>query len=197
VLLISPVCVQTGECPLGWYQLATTQGRLILSTNDPSMTGVTVNAALRDREDRKHSHKYNSSVSLPAKGLDAAWGLDFQGACSGTYDTHGPLNEGASGLPFSQLALCTIKQASSDPTPFGTLAFFTEDVSQCPPQWAPAQAINGRFLVPSWDGDVTPSTSQPLQPREDRQHAHTFSVEVRSACLSARLFAASRCCCAG
>jgi len=46
------------------------------------------------------------------------------GAAHGNYPANGDFDNATSGLPFTQLLLCTLKLDTADAIPFGTVAYF-------------------------------------------------------------------------
>jgi len=112
------------SCPSGWYPLVTAEGRLIVSVSSAGNAGVTVNQPLQDQEDRVHSHTFETYLDLPSKSVAAIDCCNNQGACNDQYPVGGTLDKTTTNYPFVQLLLCTIQQATTDPVPIGTIAYF-------------------------------------------------------------------------
>jgi len=167
------------QCPDGWIPVETAQGRLIVSVSDPEQAGITVGVPLGDQEDRIHVHTYETAVKLSEKDIAAIGCCNDQGASHGTYPISGKVNSSTSGLPFVQLLLCQIEQATLDSVPFGTVAYFSPTVTACPDQWTPFDTASGRFMIPGYDGDgIITSQSLPLSSGEDRIHGHIFNLTI-------------------
>lgn len=106
------------------------------------------------------------------------------GACHGDYAIDSSFTQGTTGLPFVQLLLCTIKAATIDPVPFGTVAYFDPTVSSCPSNWAPFTLSTGRFLLPGYSSKgLVPSRTAPMKPGDDIVHSHTFAASLRPAAV--------------
>jgi len=170
---------ESDSCPDGWIPVETAQGRLIVSVSDPEQAGITVGVPLSDQEDRVHTHTYETALKLPEKDVAAIGCCNDQGACHDNYGISGKLNVSASGLPFIQLLLCQIEQTTLDEVPFGTIAYFSPTVSQCPDQWKPFDTADGRFMIPGYDGEgIITSEATPLSSGEDRIHSHMFNLTI-------------------
>jgi len=170
---------QGDECPDGWFELDTAQGRLIISVSDPEQAGITVNSPLADQEDRIHTHTYETQFTLNEKQIAAIGCCNDQGAAHGSYPISGKLNTSTSGLPFIQLILCQISEATLDAVPFGTIAYFSPTVSQCPDNWKSFDGANGRFIIPGYSGEgVIPSEAEPLASGQDILHGHAFQINI-------------------
>jgi len=167
------------ECPEGWFELDTAQGRLIVSVSDAEQAGVTVNSPLSDQEDRVHTHTYETEVTLDEKQIAAIGCCNNQGAGHGSYPISGKLNTSTSGLPFIQLILCQIANPTLDEVPFGTIAYFSPTVSQCPDQWKAFDGADGRFIIPGYSGEgVIISEADPLTSGQDLWHSHSFQINI-------------------
>jgi len=167
------------SCPPGWSELSSAKGRLLVSVTDSTQAGITVNPPLVDQEDRKHTHKYLTSVQVPSKAVAAIDCCNNQAACNGIYGLPGESNEGTSGLPFIQLPLCTHKDEDDSPVPFGAVAYFEPNTKSCPTNWIPYAQSEGRVIIAGFDKGTIASETKPLDSGEDRRHSHSFSTTVR------------------
>eukprot|EP01094_Clydonella_sp_ATCC50884_P016831 TRINITY_DN2838_c0_g1_i2.p2 TRINITY_DN2838_c0_g1~~TRINITY_DN2838_c0_g1_i2.p2 ORF type:complete len:264 (-),score=63.52 TRINITY_DN2838_c0_g1_i2:748-1539(-) len=168
-----------GSCPDGWSELGTTRGRLLVSVSQAGQGGVTVNTPMKDREDRTHAHSYTAPLELPQKNIAADDCCNGQGACSGPYTLQNDTLPGTTGLPFVQLLLCTKNGSSSSSVPFGTIGYFSPEVSACPANWKPLAEANGRVIIPGYSATgISVSSSPPLKSGEDRTHVHNLTVSV-------------------
>jgi len=90
------------------------------------------------------------------------------------------MNDSTSNLPFAQLIICQLDQATPDPVPFGTVAFFASSVSTCPATFLPYAGAAGRFIIPGYSSQGTlPSVAPPLTSGEDLVHKHTYLTTVK------------------
>ncbi|MBL8682231.1 MAG: hypothetical protein JNK05_23895 [Myxococcales bacterium] len=96
-------------CPMGWAPATTVQGRFVVGVTESAGVGRTVGNALMDRENRAHTHTFNTTVNLPARAIAAGDGSNNQGARSGMYTVMGTTTAASSGLGFVQLRAC-VKQ---------------------------------------------------------------------------------------
>lgn len=152
-------------CPDGWYTPAEMTGRLIVSVTDGSISGLTVNNPLGDREDRAHTHSYAGNLGLPSKHIAADSCCDTQGGSAGNHSYTGTTHNGTSGVPLTQLYFCTLKANDSSFLPFGGVGYFAGEFTSCPAQWTPFTAAQGRFIVPGYiptGGAPVTSTDPPL-----------------------------------
>ena len=78
------------------------------------------------------------------------------------------------------MLLCTLTAATSDPVPYGTIAFFDPSVGRCPPSFMPFTQGEGRSLIGGYeDTGVVVSQTAPLASGEDRTHSHTYSFGLK------------------
>jgi hypothetical protein len=137
----------------------------------------------RAQEDRAHTHGFSSTLTLPVKNIAAIGCCNGQGACAGEYALDGFTDNGTdatSGLPFLQLLLCTLRTATADPVPFGTVAMFDPSIGTCPPSYTPFSEAEGRAMIAGYDSTgIVVSDTRPLAPGEDRAHAHPYSFNVK------------------
>jgi len=167
----------TEQCPPSWSELGTTKGRLILSVIQPSEGGRTLGNPLSAAEAPTHTHPYSVSVTIPEKEISADSCCDDQGACKGTYVVKNQTQDYTSGVPFTQLKLCTLNTTNSETSvPFGTVAYFDPSVQQCPTNWTLFSESDGRFLVPGWEVKGTTTSDAPaLSYGADIVHSHNIS----------------------
>ena len=170
-------------CPPNWVLLNETQGRLILSTDDGSNAGISLNPPLADQEDRQHAHGWSSLIDLPSKSVSAIGCCDDESCQSGTYPVSGDTTSSTSGYPFLQLILCSFLGDSSTPpaqVPFGTVAYFHPKVATCPPGWAPFTQSSGRYLVGSGETGsptvISPNGAQEVG-QDASSHVHFFATQ--------------------
>jgi hypothetical protein len=175
----------TAACPDGWEQIDVGQGRLIVAVANASLAGVTVNNPLGDQEDRSHTHSVSTTYTIPDRQVAAIADDNTEAAHEGTFSWSTVSQPRGSGYPFTQLPLCRYRgpkslKSSNDTTPrtgFGTVAYYSTDISACPHGWAAKQDANGRILVPGYaEGGPTSNTASPLASGEDRLHNHTFEI---------------------
>jgi hypothetical protein len=93
-------------CPMGWAPADAVTGRAVVAVTDGSSVGRSVGAALRDREDRTHTHTLTGSISVPAGSIAGADGANNQGGAAGSHTVTGTAGAAPSGLPFVQLRAC-------------------------------------------------------------------------------------------
>jgi hypothetical protein len=147
---------------------------------------VTVNPPLADREDRTHSHNVEGVVTVSERHIAADGCCNDQGTNNGPHAYSGATGGGASGLPYTQLMLCTLQAA--DPTlavPYGAVVYMWNVSATAPPAcpasfmpWLPAA---GRAIIPGYiagGGQPIISADPPLALGEDRVHAHSYSGVV-------------------
>jgi hypothetical protein len=99
---------ESSKCPEGWRTLEAAQGRLILGTVDPAMSGTTHGTPMTDGTAPTHRHSATVHLSTTADfGLLAAGCCNYTGAKPGSGpDSTGPTDDGAANLPFLQLPFC-------------------------------------------------------------------------------------------
>lgn len=172
-------------CPPGWFADPVARGRLIVSTDDATLGGVTVGEPLAPEEDRSHTHNYTATVSLQEKHVAAIGCCNDQGASHGDYPVSSETGPSSSGLPMVQLALCQLKADTQGPVPFGSVAFFDSTITQCPTGWKSYSGAAGRVIVPGYAASGTlPSQSNPLKSGEDRPHGHGIALNVTTPAVS-------------
>ena len=175
----------SATCPTGWAPVPSAEGRVIVSVSNPSVSGLTLHEALSDRQDVSHFHNYSATISIPSLNLAADSCCNTDGAQNGEYSTDGVTYGAASGLPFTQLLLCTVVGTVNGSIPFGSVGYFEQTVPACPANWITFDEADGRALVPGYDGtEVVPSANDPLGNLEDRTHAHTFTASVSTDSIS-------------
>jgi len=97
---------QGAACPTGWSPLASARGRLLVGASLGGDVGLTVGAALADREDRTHAHAVTLSATLAAKNIAAADGPNHNGADDGAISATLTSAPATSGLRFLQRLVC-------------------------------------------------------------------------------------------
>eukprot|EP00007_Cunea_sp_BSH-02190019_P006446 CAMPEP_0174238548 /NCGR_PEP_ID=MMETSP0417-20130205/11647_1 /TAXON_ID=242541 /ORGANISM="Mayorella sp, Strain BSH-02190019" /LENGTH=380 /DNA_ID=CAMNT_0015317393 /DNA_START=81 /DNA_END=1219 /DNA_ORIENTATION=- len=168
----------SARCPDGWFDEPSSAGRLIVSVADGAESGVTVNRPLKDQEDREHQHPYSLSLNLPVKHIAAIDCCDSHGACAGSYPLAGFTSNHTSGLPFTQLILCTVNHTHPNNAhlfaPFSAVAYFPGSLS-CPAHWQPLPEAQGRVLLPGTDRiGLLQSPHAPLASGQLPTHVHDF-----------------------
>lgn len=167
----------TEDCPTNWYELESAKGRLILSVVQPSQSGTTYGTALNNAEDPTHTHTYSVDVDIEYKEISADDCCDSQGACAQTYNIKNTTQPSSSGVPFTQLKLCTLNATDSTISiPFGTVAFFDPSIQQCPTNWTLFSESNGRFIVPGWEVKGTTTSDAPALSGSGTSPTHSHQI---------------------
>lgn len=150
------------------------------TATDGNHSTLSVGEALSDAEDRSHDHgTWTAEFVMESRKLAALGGKNTQGAAHGTYElTNGAYSDVTSGLPFTQLLLCTLDEGSTVVIPYGTIAFFNT-TGECPETWEPYEQVDGRFLVPRYD-ESSPSNSahDALTAGDALSHTHTYDFST-------------------
>ena len=60
------------SCPPGWIETPDSNGRIVVSVSQGSLSGLTVGTPLGNMEDRTHSHTISSSIYLDLKSVSGA-----------------------------------------------------------------------------------------------------------------------------
>ena len=169
---------QGSSCPAGWSTYGTSFGRLLLSVDTPSQSGVTVGSPLSPQSAPIHSHTYTTTLSLPVHDISAAGGGNSQGACNGNVQLTGTTSQEDSGVPFIQLILCRLNATDSGSVPFGTIAYFDPTVTACPSGWGNFAEADGRFLIGGYEASgAVVSKAPPISYGSDAsQHDHNFNI---------------------
>lgn len=145
-----------------------------------------MNAPLGDREDRAHTHAVDGALTVPERHIAADGCCNDQGTNNGPHEYTGTTGGGASGLPFTQLMLCTLQAADAGlSVPYGSVLYLWNVTAAappaCPPSFMPWQPAEGRAIMPGYiasGGQPIISADPPLQLGEDRVHAHTYTGTV-------------------
>ncbi len=175
------------NCPSGWSELTSLEGRLLLLVNNSFQAGESVGFPLADREERTHTHAVSGSFNLPSKEVSALGGSNTDGAHSGKQPLLGFLNSttaSSSGFPLVQLTACRYNAISFQPAPTlpaSAIALWDPATATtgCPAGSAPLTGANGRLLVLSnATGLATNPGAAPLTPGQDMQHTHAFSAPI-------------------
>tara|TARA_R110002050_G_scaffold87925_3_gene186037 strand:+ start:2544 stop:3422 length:879 start_codon:yes stop_codon:yes gene_type:complete len=82
--------------------------RIVVSVDDGTVQGITVNNPLANLEDRTHTHTISENIHLDVKSISAIGCCNPDGACNGDYAVTGKTTAEESGLPFAQLILCSL-----------------------------------------------------------------------------------------
>jgi len=182
-------------CPEGWDTLEIADGRLVASLMPGGGNGAQVGTALSDQEDRKHSHKFSSSI----KPSEASYVL-IGGCCNDslakhkTYDFNGTTDKVSSGLPYVQLLMCQkVAGGETKDVPKGLLMYSSGFT--CPKGFSQPLTLQGRFFIGLPDnGSPGISFGGPaLSPSSSPIHSHEFSG---SASLEHQGIAGASGCCA-
>lgn len=171
------------SCPSGWVPHASSAGRLIVSTKNPSESGLTLHSKIADREDRNHTHSASSSWSFGSQGVAGLDGCCCDaGAGRSQSVSIGPTSTSTSGYPMVQLLTCMYNgsQLLGEPVAKGTLGFFD---SSCPVNWAASDALHGRVVLAGSVEAYMQNDVASLSSNEDRKHSHTFSVTIAGGAL--------------
>lgn len=172
----------TEDCPAGWAPLPQAEGRLVASLMPGGGNGAQIGAALGDKEDRKHQHKFSSSIKT-----DNASYVLIGGCCNDdlakdkTYEFNGQTDQASSGLPYVQLLMCQKQQApaGNDTTIPKDLLMYSSGFS-CPSGFSQPLTLQGRFFV-GLPENGSPGISfggAALSPAQSPIHSHSFSGSV-------------------
>lgn len=96
----------SAACPPGWSPHAASRGRLHVGAGLGGDVGLTVGAALGDREDRVHTHAVSVAGTLTQKNIAAAAGGNRDGAAPGAVSATLGSGPATSGLRFLQRTAC-------------------------------------------------------------------------------------------
>jgi len=187
----------TQECPPSWYEYETAKGRLILSVVTPSQGGVTVGNALNPSTPPTHSHPYQVTVELDYKEISADDCCNTQGACAGSYVVKENTDSSDSGVPFSQLKICTLNATDdSINIPFGTVAYFDPSIQSCPSGWTLYSEADGRFMIGGWEVKGTTTSDAPkMAYGSDITHSHQVDSSSNSVSIADVEYAGIAGCC--
>lgn len=188
------------ECPSGWRQYSAARGRFVV----PLIAGVdngsrSPNDPLKDGEERRHGHRYSSSVELASQSFTAFGGGNDSPAKAGRANFSGNTADASRGLPYVQLLMCqkmVPPEPKAKPIPMEMLMFFGgTPKGGCPGGWSIPLKGEGRLLV-GLPVNATPNAifggSKPLNPQEPRFHSHQLSGRINFA--GHALAIASGCC---
>lgn len=162
------------SCPPGFHEIPESKGRVIVSVDDAKIAGLTVGEPLKDGEDPTHTHSTVGTYSVDSQHVAADGCCNTEGAHSGSYRASGTAVDHTSNLPFTQLLLCSSEDDSNYTVPYGTLLYYSPDVSSCPASFIGYSPAHGRAIIPGYDESGTvPSEAPPLASTEDRVHNHS------------------------
>ncbi len=105
------------ECPAGWAQQESTQGRFLIAAPEDGVPGAAIGriAPLEAEEDPTHTHRIDGSADLPDHQIELSGSdcnIQVRPECDGTYVRSGrnrysgTMNAAQSGLPYIQLSAC-------------------------------------------------------------------------------------------
>ncbi len=164
------------SCPAGWTPYEPASGRAIVPVAPEGGVLAAVGTPLPSGSLPLHRHTLTTTLNLGDVGY-----LAIAGCCNGSLAEGGKhtlgfgLSEGGN-LPYVQMLACQ-KTAAPEPAPIPRGATIFYEGLRCPAGWSEVTAAHGRFPV---GGSRTSGTfgGPPLQPREERQHTHTFSAKL-------------------
>ncbi|WP_062269190.1 hypothetical protein [Endozoicomonas arenosclerae] len=94
-------------CPAGSTAAADAAGRMLLVTTNVGDVGKTFGTALKDQEDRTHTHSGTMTVNLPSHHISGASSCcNSQATSKGSHSQSVTSGASTSGLPFIQLLVC-------------------------------------------------------------------------------------------
>jgi hypothetical protein len=176
----------TISCPTGWETYNDAAGYFLVPMPAGSGIGAKVGTALTDQEDRKHEHTLTATISIPSVEYALSTKCMAGIMCrkmgkDGTKTLTGKTDEASSNTPYVQLLVCikTESTATADPIPQRIAPFFGGDA--CPDRWIRTLSTSGRFLVglPADGQPLAAFGGDPLSPREDRTHTHSYSGKIK------------------